>query len=147
MEYEYLRYDGVNGLGKHLLFTDTRYDILIAHHYPLDCLQYDYLPDYQTYCDVQKKYNRRIKRLYEHMEECNSILFIREGGNLEEIEELHALLSKLVKGRFVLVVVNWIQSDAIYEERTSLENVCFLSFDLLNIERWKEVLDGVSLKE
>ncbi|AOZ93917.1 DUF1796 family putative cysteine peptidase [Paenibacillus crassostreae] len=144
MELENLRVVGDAGADM-LLVSDEYYHIFSNHDFSKVLNPNNNLFDYPN---VKQKFDRRIQRFLEKMENSERILFVRTEGNLQEVYDLQMVLAGLVKHDFRILVINHAPVDGIVELNWPIEKVCAVQFPdgekwAGNDELWKTMLKGI----
>lgn len=104
---------------------DTHYNILSVHDFPIIPHQ-DWTTTYPSY---REKMNRRIDRLLDKMQTCQTILFVRWAANYDQAVELQSVLSKMVSGQFsVLILCPDESTNVVSLLDWGLESVCAVKF-------------------
>ncbi|WP_179884317.1 DUF1796 family putative cysteine peptidase [Bacillus toyonensis] len=147
MEKENMIFSGYHDYGTKLLLKDTKYDIASAH----DFLVTENTPEnWSTYSNFKIKIDRRIQRFLNKLNTCNNILFVRIGGTYEEAKLLELVLSKIVKGKFQVLLLNEIEEYKIMEYNWDLLHTCSIGIPMdgnQNQELWDQILKGITHSE
>ncbi|GGA05465.1 amino acid permease [Paenibacillus marchantiophytorum] len=148
----FMQLPNLNVLGyasqKIFLVVDEAYNVASNHDFFVARNTPDHLA---TYPEVKAKYDRRVARFLEKTTTCSHLLFIRTGGTLEEVRELHAVLSGLVTHHFTILFVEHTKVTGIVETEWPLPSVCSIQLpdnDVLfgNDLLWAQILQGIYLK-
>lgn len=139
---------GVDQTTQYLCLTDMTYLIVSSHDFKASENTFSNL---ETYPFVKAKFDRRINRFLDSIENGKRTLFIRTEGSFNEIFKLNSALSKLVKNEYTLLVINHAPTNTLIEKNWPMSNVC--SIDLPNKEKWhendhywKEIFNGISIQ-
>lgn len=149
MEYRNLKTVG-NASDKLYLVMDNEYNFISNHDF---FTHNNFPPHLAAYPEIKAKYDRRVARFLDKMEHAANILFIRTEGTLEQATELEAVLSRLVKHSFkVLLIQHNPQIFKMVENNWPLKRVYSVQFPdqdkwKLNDRLWDRVLEGVTYKE
>lgn len=129
---------------------NKKYQIAFNHDFKRDKNTLKHLGGYE---EVKVKYDRRIKRFYETLDNPNNrILFIRTEGSLEDVKELERVLTSLVKGEFEILIINHKKMSGLREVNWPLTHVTVAEMpdDEVwngNDQLWAEMLKNVSLRK
>lgn len=132
------------------LVVDSEYNFISNHDF---FTHNNFPPHLAAYPEIKAKYDRRIARFLDKMENGRNILFIRTEGTLEQARELESILSGLVKHDFKVLLIqhNKDISDMV-ENDWPLKKV--ISLQLPDEERWEgnnalwsRILANVSYQE
>ncbi|MTH52040.1 peptidase [Bacillus mangrovi] len=104
-----------------------------------------------SYPQVREKFDRRIERTLEKMENGERLLFVRTEGSQEEAAELEKVLSKRVANDFCILLINHTAVQEVTPIDWGLEKTCVLEFPDTekwnsNDHLWQEVLSGITIK-
>lgn len=83
------------------IIKDTKYNVTSYHDFPIISNKDWFI----TYQDFKQKLDRRIDNFYKRMQNSQSILFVRWGGDLTETLELQSILSNIVKNNFKILLL------------------------------------------
>ncbi|MDF2927536.1 MAG: hypothetical protein K0R57_6450 [Paenibacillaceae bacterium] len=121
MEYRNLQVVG-QASDKLYLVIDSEYNIISNHDF---FTHNNFPPHMAAYPEIKAKFDRRIARFLDKMEHAQNILFIRTEGTLEQAAELQDVLSKLVKHKFkVLLVQHTADVATLVDNDWNLQHVC-----------------------
>lgn len=118
---DWLNYDNLivdeNSATEHLKVTDSKYNMIHQHIFPLD------IPVSESYPDVIKHVNKRIARLLKYKNKQLDLLFIRTNMSVNEAEELRNILISKYGKNSVLVVLNHTKNFTIKRIPVSSDNL------------------------
>lgn len=147
MDLDNLRIAGMSSPSM-LLVMEEAYGIMSNHDFAADKNTLSDLTDYPT---VKAKFDRRIQRFLDKAASAKKILYIRTEGEQDEVSELQAVLSKLVKHDFRLLhVVHSDDTAGLVELDWPLDKVCAVKLPNNEIwsgndHLWKMIFDGIRL--
>ncbi|MBY9079506.1 peptidase [Paenibacillus sp. HN-1] len=133
MQHENLVTEGLDYHSVNYLVRDDEYGLVSAHDFSI---QLNTPTNLVSYPEFRERTNRRTERLLERMQTSESILFVRVGGEPEEIIELEQILQDKVKGDFALLVVNYAKEARLWYDDYNLPHTCVVQFPAAN-EVWK----------
>jgi len=148
----FLDYENLRVLGyadKYICVSDDGYRIVSNHDFGID---ENTLENLWSYHEVMKKYNRRIKRFLEEMNQAKNILFVRTEATFEEVSKLHEVLSDLVAHDFKILIVNHTDTQELVEKNWPLDKVCAVELPNEDIwegnhSLWEDMLNGITLNK
>jgi hypothetical protein len=149
MEYANLSVVG-SASDKLYLVLDTEYNFISNHDF---FTHNNFPPHLAAFPEIKTKYNRRVARFLEKMDHAQNILFIRTEGTYEQTVELEAILSKLVKNNFKLLMIQHsVHVTDLVEMEWNLPNVCPIQLPDQdrwegNHELWARILEGITYRE
>lgn len=129
---------------KSYLVKDNYYNIVSVHDFPIiKNRRWDW--DYSSY---REKVDRRINRFLKDIATSKSILFIRLGANYDQAVELQSILSKMVKGHFIILILQSVNElTDVLEINWNIKDV--YAFEVPNNIRqnvtWDFILKGITL--
>ncbi|MED3981909.1 DUF1796 family putative cysteine peptidase [Priestia megaterium] len=140
---------------KTYILEDTKYNITSVHDFPV-------LPNQNweaSYPYVKEKFDRRINRFFEKINNSELILFVRYYANYSEVAELHSILSELTKSQFHILVINPVEGiQRVQEKCWNINGVVSIEIpfirkgehllaDMKNVnqEDWDYILNGIAL--
>jgi hypothetical protein len=144
MELENLRVVG-NANEEMLLVLDEAYQFLSNHDFSNTQNTHTHLA---TFPEVKQKFNRRVQRFLDKLDNSQRILFIRTEGSFQDVYELQTILKDIVRHDFRILLINHAPVSGIVELDWPLDKVC--AVQLPNGEKWegndhlwKMMLDGI----
>ena len=126
------------------IVEDTAFNILSFHDFPL---QLNTPANLYTYPQVKEDYRRRINRLYDIFETSEFILFIRFIATKDDIVYLKAVLDRVVKRPYYILVINNDKRNALKELKWGIDKVCSMSASIPHVNEKKRVADFTSILE
>lgn len=140
--------DGYNNLIiGHLLLRDTLYDVTSVHDFPIEKNTPE---NWETYSEFKTKLDRRIQRFFNKLETCSIILFVRIGGTYEEARRLEEVLSKIVVGKFRVLILNEIPNRRLIEYDWGLQYTCSIGIPVEQREcneLWNMILNNITCND
>jgi hypothetical protein len=123
---------------------DTYYNVISMHDFPI-------LPNQDwtvTYPSFKEKLNRRINRFLEKITNSQSVLFVRWAASYNQAVELQSVLSKIVKGRFTILILCPVDDlQNISEMNWGIDRVCAVKVPNKPFDNstWDYVLNRITL--
>ncbi|AIQ65097.1 hypothetical protein PSTEL_20195 [Paenibacillus stellifer] len=134
MEPENLIAEGLDYHHVNYLVRDREYGLVSAHDFSIE---HNTPADLSAaYPEFRERTDRRTTRMLERLQSSKSILFVRVGGERNEIIELEQILQDKVKGDFALLVVNYANEARLWHDDYNLPHTCVVQFPAAN-EVWK----------
>lgn len=146
MEQENMVFEEYNTqIAEHLILRDTKYNIRTVHDFPITINTPENWPTYPTF---KKHLQRRIRRFFNKLETCQTILFIRVGGTYKEAQLLEEILSKQVKGQFRVLLLQPINEYTILEYNWNLQHTCSLGIPMTTDTKiWDAILHNITCND
>jgi hypothetical protein len=147
MEYSNMVINGHDYGGYNYLLEDMAYHITAAHHFPVSVNSPGNLVSYP---DFKATLDRRISRFLDKMDIALKILLVRVGGFREQVVELEAVLSSIIKHDFRILFVEYTGSRGVRELDWGLGKVVSVELPPEDIwnghdELWRYMLEEVRL--
>ncbi|MED2765970.1 DUF1796 family putative cysteine peptidase [Bacillus thuringiensis] len=146
-------------VGENLIFNDGERQPILSHIVKDEKYNITSYHDFSivsnedwsiTYPDFKQKLNRRIDNFYKVLQDSQSILFVRWGGDFTETLELQSVLTNIVKNKFKILLLNPTGNEnEINELDWGINNVCSLqvSNNYLSKRTWYILLKDIGLNK
>lgn len=126
---------------------DQEYDLFMNHDFYVNT---GFPPYHFSYPAVKTKYDRRVSRFLQTLQQPGRYLFIRTDSDMLQIRELVEVLRGLVVGEFRVLLVNHMPVPELTWVNSGMNEVCLLHMPNQEIwegnnYRWSFIFQGMSL--